>query len=155
MKRIWIIAIFFLLLCLSKNQVFAQQQGVGLGVIIGEPTGLSLKSWMSSSTALDLAAAWSFGDYDAFQIHLDYVFHHPRLVEANFPFYYGFGGRLKLKDTNDDESDAHIGVRFPLGLVYLFRDAPLDFFIEVVPILDLAPETDVNLNAAVGMRFYF
>lgn len=155
MKRVWVIVFFSLALCLSANQVFAQRQGVGLGVIVGEPTGLSLKSWFSSSTALDLAAAWSFGDYEAFQFHLDYVFHHPRLIEANFPFYYGLGGRLKLKDTHDDESDAHIGVRFPLGLVYLFREAPLDFFIEVVPILDLAPETDVNLNAAVGMRFYF
>lgn len=156
MRKIGIMFFVFLLLCVPAKQASAQGQGVGLGVIIGEPTGISLKSWVSASTALDLAAAWSFTDYEAFQFHLDYVFHHPRLVETNLPFYYGLGGRLKLKDNDDDdEDDAHIGVRFPLGLTYLFRNAPLDFFIEAVPVLDLAPETEVNVNAAIGMRFYF
>jgi hypothetical protein len=156
MRRIWsVLVVAGLLICLSANQTAAQRRGVGLGVIIGEPTGISLKSWLSSSTALAMAAAWSFSDYEAFQVHLDYVLHHPRLVEPNFPFYYGIGGRLKLHDTHADKNDAHFGVRIPLGLTYLFRDVPLDMFIEVVPILDLVPDTDVTLNAAVGMRFYF
>ncbi|MDY0093534.1 MAG: DUF3996 domain-containing protein [Candidatus Vecturithrix sp.] len=155
MKKFLYIFALLLLFCFVNNQAFAQRQGVGLGVIVGEPTGLSLKSWMSASTALNLAAAWSFEKYGAFQVHLDYVFHHPRLVEPNLPFYYGLGGRLKLKDSGSDDNDAHLGIRLPLGLVYLFREVPLDFFIEVVPVLDLAPETAVNLNAALGMRFYF
>ncbi len=155
MKKFLYIFALLLLFCFVNNQVFAQRQGVGLGVIVGEPTGLSLKSWMSASTAFNLAAAWSFEEYGAFQVHLDYVFHHPRLLESNLPFYYGLGGRLKLKDSGGNDSDAHLGIRLPLGLAYLFREAPLDFFIEVVPVLDLAPETVVNLNAALGMRFYF
>ncbi len=141
MKKFLYIFVSLLLFCFVNNQVSAQRQGAGLGVIVGEPTGLSLKSWrLSASTAFNLAAAWSSEEYGAFQVHLDYVFHHPRLLESNLPFYYGLGGRLKLKDSVGNDSDAHLGIRLPLGLAYLFREAPLDFFIEVVPVLDLLPK---------------
>jgi hypothetical protein len=31
----------------------------------------------------------------------------------------------------------------------------LDFFFELVPILDLAPSTDFGMNAAIGIRYFF
>ena len=67
------------------------------------------------------------------------------------PLYFGVGGRLRLRDNRDDD----IGVRIPVGLAYMFADAPFDIFVEVVPILDLVPDTDFDLNAALGGRFYF
>jgi hypothetical protein len=38
----------------------AQDSGFGLGIIIGEPTGISAKQWTGSRTAIDGAVAWSF-----------------------------------------------------------------------------------------------
>jgi hypothetical protein len=37
----------------------------------------------------------------------------------------------------------------------LFSGTPLDIFFELVPILDLVPDTDVELNASVGLRYWF
>jgi len=39
---------------------FAQSNGFGLGVILGEPTGISAKYWTSSSTAFDFIVGYSF-----------------------------------------------------------------------------------------------
>ena len=51
------------------------QEGLGLGIILGEPTGISFKSWLSTTTAFDMAAAWSFVDEDALHLHGDYLVH--------------------------------------------------------------------------------
>ena len=51
MKKTIIIA----LLGVFSLGIAAQDSGFGAGVIFGEPTGLSLKSWMSSKTAVDAA----------------------------------------------------------------------------------------------------
>jgi len=39
----------------------AQDRGFGLGIIVGEPTGLSFKKWSGDTTAIGGAIAWSFG----------------------------------------------------------------------------------------------
>jgi len=141
-----------LIILLFINNISAQNRGAGLGLIIGEPTGFSFKYWLSSTTAVDAALAWSFVDNGAFHIHADYILHSFDLIrvpEGKMPFYYGIGGRIKTSD------DARLGVRVPLGLAYLFQKAPVDIFLEVVPILDLTPKTDFRINAALGARYFF
>ena len=39
----------------------AQERDLGLGVIIGEPTGISAKLWTSPVNALDFGLGWSYG----------------------------------------------------------------------------------------------
>jgi len=142
--------VLFVLVFLSTAK--AQSSGVGLGLIVGEPTGISFKYWTGSTTAFDAALAWSFIDEGAFHIHGDYIFHNMRLIsvpEGTLPFYYGIGARIKTAN------DAQLGIRVPLGLAYLFSNAPVDIFLEVVPILDLTPKTDFSINAAIGARYFF
>jgi Protein of unknown function (DUF3996) len=143
--------IIFITIILTTN-ISSQSRGIGLGIIVGEPTGISFKYWMSSTTAIDAALAWSFIDEGAFHIHGDYIFHNMRLIsvpEGMLPFYYGIGARIKTAN------DTKFGIRVPLGLAYLFNNAPIDIFLEVVPILDLTPKTDFAINAALGARYYF
>ena len=74
----------------AGNGARSKVQGFGLGVIIGEPTGLSAKDWTSKTTALDLAAAWSFSHDSAFHLHGDLVWHPFDLIkvsEGQLPFY--------------------------------------------------------------------
>jgi hypothetical protein len=130
----------------------AQDQGFGLGVILGEPTGISGKLWTGQKTAVDGAVAWSFEKESSLHLHGDLLFHNFHLAKidkAKFLTYYGIGGRVKFED------DSKLGVRFPLGIDHLFAKSPFDFFLEIVPILDLAPSTDFSLNAAIGFRYFF
>jgi len=153
--RRWLTCSFYLILSLALlpwTAIGKNQQTFGLGVILGEPTGLSAKLWTSRTSALDGAVAWSFGRESAFHLHGDFLVHHfnwIKVSEGKLPVYYGIGGRLKL------EVERLLGVRFPLGLNYQFAKAPLDIFIEIVPILELIPATDFNMNGAIGIRFFF
>ena len=150
--RILSYVVTFIFILLISFSAFAQNNKVGLGIIIGEPTGVSLKYWTSSTTAFDAALAWSFVDEGAFHIHADYIIHNFNLIrisDGKLPFYYGIGGRIKTANKSQ------IGVRVPLGLAYMFNTAPIDIFLEIVPILDLAPKTDFKINAALGARYFF
>lgn len=135
----------------------------GLGVILGEPTGVSIKNWTSDRTAIDAAAAWSFTENASFQLHADYLMHGSKWIKdesasVKVPYYFGIGARIKVKDDNGrgrNSSDTLLGVRIPLGVTYLPKSGRFDLFLEVVPILDLVPATEFAVNAAIGARFYF
>ena len=71
-KQVWVWVLVILLLPLPS--ISQPKRDFGLGVILGEPTGLSFKAWTGGSTAIAGAAAWSFGNTDAFQLHVDYLF---------------------------------------------------------------------------------
>lgn len=139
------------------------QDDFGIGVILAEPTGLSAKLWLNEREAIDAAAAWSFSDYRSFQFHADYLIHRFDLFRnvdttvGRPALYFGVGGRLKLGDDDGrgSDEDDRLGIRVPVGMTYVFAQAPFDVFGEVVPVLDIAPDTEVDLNAAVGGRFYF
>ena len=156
-----IIAVIAIVLATASATAHAMD-GLGVGVIVGEPTGLSLKYWLDDEHAIDGAAAWSFWDHDGFQLHADYLWHNFDLIDPDsfsgkLPVYYGVGGRLKLEDDEGRRHDDHtvFGIRVPLGISYLFADAPFDLFAEVVPVLDLTPDVDLDINVAIGLRFYF
>jgi hypothetical protein len=126
---------------------------LGLGIMVGEPTGISAKLWTGHGTAMDFGAAWSFTDEVAFHVHADYLVHWPGPPEINVGgllFYAGLGGRIKLEEDSN-----RAGVRIPLGVTYLFSQSHLDFFLEIAPILDLAPDTELRGNGGFGIRYYF
>lgn len=152
------IAAITILLAVTATNARARDT-FGLGFIIGEPTGLSLKYWLDKEHAIDGAAAWSSSENDSFQLHADYLIHNYELLNADdLPVYYGLGARLKFKDHDGrgrNRNDAIFGIRIPLGVTYLFDDAPLDLFFELVPVLDIAPDVKLDINAAIGLRFYF
>ena len=144
-------AILFIFIISSLN---AQDKGFGLGIIVGEPTGLSGKVWISKTSAIDGGIAWSFLDDGSMHIHADYLWHNFNMITPRIPFYIGVGGRMKFKN-NQSAKDDRIGVRVPVGLDFFISEPSSDFFIEIVPVLDLAPKTDFTFNAAIGFRFFF
>ncbi|MCK4537730.1 MAG: hypothetical protein KAV42_02910 [Candidatus Krumholzibacteria bacterium] len=136
------------------SSAMAEGGNFGLGIIVGEPTGFVGKLFLSSRNAIDFALAWSLDDNNYMHVHGDYLFHNFFLledVEGEFAWYLGIGGRVVLVDDHDD----HVGVRFPVGLTYLFANTRFDAFLELVPIMDVAPDTDFDLEGAIGGRFYF
>ena len=129
-------------------------EGFELGVIVIDPTGLTVKAWMSNTTAADFAVGWP---HDGTYLHADYLFHDLDALRADscdIWFYYGLGARAVLWDSGTGKDD-EFGVRVPLGLCFIPHEAPLDFFIEIVPRIDLAPESDFNVDFAIGLRFMF
>jgi len=149
--RLFFLTIFTLLIVYTNS--FSQRQGFGAGIIIGEPTGISMKGWLTSKTAIDAGIAWSFVQETSVHIHADYLIHSFDVFRSNqeIPLYYGIGGRIKIGDNEK----ARLGLRMVVGIGYVFQSAPFDLFLEAAPILDLAPKTELNGNAGFGARFFF
>jgi hypothetical protein len=130
----------------------AQERVFGLGILIGEPTGVSWKYWVSGENALDGGLAWSFRHSGYAHVHVDYLWHFAGAIpraEGLIP-YVGIGGRLAA-----GRGDGILGVRIPVGLAYWARRVPIEAFLELAPILDLAPATELAANGGIGVRFYF
>ena len=126
----------------------------GIGVIFGEPTGLTAKMWTTENTGFDLGVAWSWSGNGHFHIYGDYLFHNFSLFDVSkgtLPVYIGLGARMLFREDKDDK----IGIRFPIGIEYYFDEWPVAVFGEVVPILDLAPSTTGDVSGGIGVRFYF
>ncbi len=125
---------------------------LGIGPMIGDPTGVSVKYWQSANTAYQFGGAWSFVGEGAVHFHGDFLVHNWALLGQQQPttsIYYGLGFRVKL------EQHFRLGFRMPLGIAFQFSQAPLDFFLEIAPIMDLLPATQLRMNGGFGIRYYF
>jgi hypothetical protein len=160
--RYALVAVF---LFLSTQLSIAQDRSFGLGVIVGEPTGISAKLWTSPGNAFDFGLGWSIGGdrigkfkgtYDGgsrIHFHMDYLWHAFDAIRSSerFPLYYGIGGRV----NSGAGYDASVAVRGVIGIAWMPRQTPLDVFLEVVPSLQLTSSTGFGLDAGIGARYYF
>jgi hypothetical protein len=143
----------------------AQDRGFGLGVIIGEPTGISAKFWTSSVNAFDFGLGWSIGGDrigkdngssdggSRAHFHMDYLWHAFEAIHSSerFPLYYGIGGRI----NTGGGYDASLAVRGVFGIAWLPHNTPIDVFLELVPSLQLTPSTGFGIDAGIGARYFF
>lgn len=144
-----VLSLFVLLFsftALAANQM-------GLGVSLGNPTGLNGKYWLNGETAVDGGLAFSIGKNTDVSIHSDYLLHKEGAFFFNdvhpLDLYYGLGGRMEFAD------DIEIGVRIPVGLAYKVENHSADVFGEVAPIIDFITNTGLELHLLVGGRYYF
>ncbi len=153
LKRCFLSILTSIFLCsvLSANQL-------GVGIILGAPTGLSLKFWQSRKVAFDLALAWNF-ENDYFHLHGDYLYHFPLTMEGvskrTLYSYLGIGARMKFKDNTNGNNDNLFGLRGVGGLEFIPRSVPLDMFIEIAPVMSFVPKTDFDLEGGLGIRYTF
>ncbi len=140
----------------------------GLGVMLGAPTGLSAKLYLTKPMALQFGLGYEpcCRDYHGLHIHTDVLWHPVILLrQPSFvmPFYLGVGVRLLEHGPNNDAYDDHIhlGIRVPFGILFDFPQVQLDVFIELAVVVDLIYTGDYpdhrrsDINGVVGVRYYF
>jgi hypothetical protein len=111
MKALRIVMGAWILTALASYPGAAQSREFGIGIVIGEPTGFSAKTWTSPGNAVEMGV---------------------------------FG-----------EDKARVGIRVPGGIAYWPRSIPLDVFLEIALIMDVAPATELSLNGGIGARYFF
>jgi hypothetical protein len=121
----------------------------GVGVILGEPTGLSLR--VNESIVLGIAGSIK---NDHLHLHCDYWWKYKPI--DRFHWFAGLGVQFAAKYWDDkfDQNKMGLGVRVPLGLSYMTSEK-LELFGEVVPVLFLAPHNSFELKGGIGVRYYF
>jgi hypothetical protein len=152
MKRL-VLASIVALLFLSAA---AAAPSSGIGVFLGQPTGLSYGMDISSTTWLDFKAAWNFATAkDGFSVILqgnyELAFPGSFVIEGQdiVPFI-GVGAEAAIGDDLPQ-----LGLRIPFGLNYRFAKAPLELFLELGVGLYLFPSTSFMGSGGLGLRFRF
>lgn len=151
MRKKHLFILFFFLLIFVTN---AQDKGYGLGIVIGEPTGISGKYWVTNTNAFDAALAYSFaGSNNKFALHVNYLYHLYDVINSEeiIPIYYGFGARYRDNSNSEDG----LGIRGVIGINYFVSKLPIDFFFEIAPVFELVPSTEIDLDLGLGVRYFF
>jgi len=138
-------------LALSSNTALALDNEFSFGIATGTDSGLTIKYWTSDTHALDFFAEWDTSS-SKYIFQADYLTHDFKIFDVetgSLPFYYGVGARVESKKGSSTKT----GLRIPLGISYLMETAPIDFFGEFGPRIDLTPETDFELDIMLGIRY--
>jgi hypothetical protein len=146
-KRILVALLF--LLGLSTAGSAAGPGRFGIGIILFDPSGLSAKAWLSRSTALAGGIGWSAEENHYLHVHADFLFYSRRLAadrNLDLGFYLGAGGKIIFRDEDN------AWFRVPLGVDFLLRKSPLNFFFELVPSFNFSK---IQLVGAIGFRYVF
>jgi hypothetical protein len=164
MKKNFLLGMVLFTLIALVKPVAAQDHGFGLGIILGEPTGLSAKLWTSDINAFDFGLGWSVGGdrisndggYNGgsrVHFHMDYLWHSFNAISSTerFPLYYGIGGRI----NSGAGYDASFGIRGVFGIAWFPHSTPIDVFAELVPVFQLTPTAGLGIDAGVGIRYFF
>ncbi len=164
MKYFLIYFAFLSIVLIIAKPIAAQDHGFGMGIILGEPTGLSAKLWTSSNNAFDFGLGVGLGGdrikyngiYDnsgRVHFHMDYLWHSFNAISSSekFPLYYGIGGRFNTSGGYDDS----FGIRGVFGIAWFPHNTPIDVFFELVPVFQVTPLTGLGVDAGLGIRYFF
>lgn len=142
----------------------ADAQGrLGIGFVVGEPTGFSWKYKLSTTNAFD--GAIGFSPFDRFRVNVDYLWISRPFDEQHLVLHYGLGGAVgfgrteyvTIKRGNDyvvRHRELGIGMRGIIGLDYEIPRSPVELFFEFGPLLIFAPDAGVGVDVGLGVRFY-
>ncbi|MEX2443388.1 MAG: hypothetical protein WD492_07275 [Alkalispirochaeta sp.] len=142
MKKI--LLLLLLVLVISVGTVAAD---TGVGVILGDPTGVSVLF----GNRVALAAAWSLDSY--LHLHADlWLLNRPLVDPLNW--YFGVGGKLQVVTDQGSGDDLRMGARVPFGIQWYVLPE-LELFAEVAPGVSVVPETDFDVDGGIGLRYHF
>jgi hypothetical protein len=146
-------------LCGGGRAHAQSERGFGLGLIIGNPTGVTMKGFLSKETAIDGAVGFGVLGGEGLHVHADFLWHFEikRWDVAALDLYLGVGPMLGFHGhphPRDDHGRVFIGARGPFGLAVMFN-APFDVFLEVAAGLWVIQDVRFHLDAAIGGRYWF
>lgn len=158
-------AIILSTLLLLSIPTFAEVKPWGIGVILANPTGFSVKHRLSGKNSIDGALGYSLGRHDYVHLHGTYLWEFDRelkISKAFLGYYFGVGGALFSWDRNDppgwadrNDNDLGLAVRGSGGINYYFNDPSFEVFAEASLHFFFVPSTDVDLGIALGGRYFF
>ncbi len=129
----------------------AENEKLGVGVVLGVPFGVTAKYWLDSQYAVQSHLGVSEGNLT---LNADVLKNFDQILPrkrpgTRLPLYAGLG--LKFKT----ETETFVGIRFVGGVSMFHSKKPIEFFAEVAPVLRLAPNEGGAFDGAVGVRRYF
>jgi hypothetical protein len=166
--KIFYAALTFIILMTFAEEVKAQSpkgEDFGFGIVLGEPTGATLKFWTQPTNALVVNVGASY--FGSPRIGVDYLWHFDAFKSDVAYLYAGPGGVIGFGEGNGiwykregdkyfvkEDDEIGLGARGVFGVNVVPRDTPLETFFEIGVLIGLAPDFGSSIDAALGIRFY-
>lgn len=134
----------------SCPSAHAQRQPgtVGMGLQVGQPSGMALKLYRPSPVAYDGVLTTDADDYVSIRLHR--VWEHS-LPESPLHLYVGPGIFLREERT-PTSFQTHVGLSAEVGLN--FYAERFEVFLHVTPTLRFLPHTAARWGQSVGLRYH-
>ncbi len=140
-----------ILLFLAGTLSPTQANRLGFGIVLFDPTGLSVKYFIKKKLAVDGILGWNLSGGSDLWLFSDLLFQHFKIETGprnSLNIYYGPGISIRLG------SNPNMGARLIVGLEYFIPQTPLELFLELGPQIDLIPNTKADFTLGLGMRFF-
>jgi hypothetical protein len=131
----------------------ARAESIGLGLFVGEPTGLDLKIGLQGRSALDIVLGVARYDSDFSYGHIQYLvlLGTARGQSINVPFRLGVG--VAVAGLFEDATAVAARVPFQVGL--RFRRTPLEIYGEIAFVMQFIDDFNTDFDGGIGLRIYF
>jgi len=146
-----------LIVLLATNSPAIAGERFGIGVIAGNPDGITGKYMMNNNRAIDVGFGWKTTGDNEYNFYGDYLFYKDDVIkvpQGRLPLYFGVGARYTTY-SEDAGKDDKFGIRIPVGIEYLFWKSSVGIFVEFVPVLSLTPDTKFEFGSGIGIRYFF
>jgi hypothetical protein len=137
----------------------------GIGIILGDPTGLTFKFAAGNGTDLSLSAGSSY--FGAPRFGADYTWHIYSFRDAPVHLYAGPGIGVGVgsgdgwwyrnsagRFYNRSSGVVGLGMRGIFGANVNLRNDPIEFFFELGPMIGISPAFGSTVEMGIGVRFY-
>ncbi len=149
MKRFGL-GFLFALVALAPATTPAQGR-FGLGAIVGEPTGFSLKYWLDGRNSIDGIIGVNMGRRGGLALVGDWAHHWADLTPVSRGrFLLGLGAGMFIGVGHD----LGVGVRVKGLADYMFAPAPVNIFLEIAPTIEIT-DPGIGAQAGLGVRWFF
>ena len=143
-----------LLFAITTNLHAQRPGGVGVGVQLGDPSGLSLNLPTGGRASVDLLAAWDLDHF--FFINGHALFMQPLGSAPNFGLFYGPGIFIGVRDRDNRRwefnDQVYVGASGTIGLNYFIDQ--FEIYLRATLRLQLIDRTDGSAGGGLGLRYY-
>lgn len=166
LMNISLVIVLFLFVTIISNAQSPKGKSTGVGVVLGDPTGATLKYWTGNSVAYNFYIGNSY--FGEFTLGADYMQHYNAFNSSLFNVHLAGGVLVGLgngnsgwirKGNNDgfysrDGKTFGVGARGMLGVNFVPSNSPFEISFEVGPFVGLAPNFGVDFMSDFTIRFY-
>lgn len=134
----------------------------GAGLVVGNPTGLSLAWRPDGWSAVQAGVGWNLfrGRLDASADYLRTLVVARPDAPFRIPVYVGLGAGVGMGMSGEGtvalrDEDPELAVRAPLGASVFFDRAPIELFAQAVPYVRIVSGIQPGIDTSFGVRYCF
>ena len=154
--------LFLVMLSVLMLPNFLYAKTLGVGAVVGAPTGLSINYFLRQNVTLHTTLAYDFSHDDDLQLASHYTWRRNTLSIENvrFGWFWGLGARLALHDHDhnkhhDHDNHYNLGPSATLGQFHEFKEVPLELFLKGNLTANIIQDTGVDGDLMLGLHFNF